>query len=252
MVFGPERLLKSSALENVSVTLVEPEYPINVGHVARLLKNFGISRLYLVDPKVDLRVAGVYASHGADLIQKAGRTDFGRLRKSHDILVATTAIRAVKRANVVRMVTPLEEVAKHVRGADSASLVFGRDTTGLTNEELAKCDIVTTIDTGTHYRTLNVSHAVAIILYLLSTEHAPMKRVRSTGVREMFVKYVQELALLSGLQKHRVEKLREISGKIALKSGLNERELSLLTGLNRKALLAVKRGGWEGQVRSKT
>lgn len=245
-------MLKSSVLENVSVTLVEPEYPINVGYVARLLKNFGISRLYLVDPRVDLRVAGVYASHGADLIQKARRTDFGRLRKSHDILVATTAIRAVKRANVVRMVTPLEEVTKYVKDADSASLVFGRDTTGLTNEELAMCDIVTTIDTGTHYRTLNVSHAVAIILHLLSAEHAPKKRVRARGVREMFVKYVQELALLSGVQQHRVGKLRELSGKIALKSGLNERELSLLIGLNRKALLAVKRGGWERQVRSKT
>jgi TrmH family RNA methyltransferase len=245
MVFGRERQLKSSALENVSVTLVEPEYPINVGYVARLLMNFGMSRLCLIEPKVDLRVAGVYASHGAELIRKAERTNFTRLRKSHDLLVATTAIRAVKRANVVRTVTPLEEAAKYVGAASSASLVFGRDTTGLTNEELSMCDIVTTVDTGTHYRTLNVSHAAAIILHFLSTEHAPKKRMRTSNAREMFVKYVQELALVSGLQQHRVEKLREVSSRIALKSGLNERELSLLIGLNRKALLAVRRGGWE-------
>ncbi len=237
--------LKSSALENLSVTLVEPEYPINVGYVARLLKNFGLSRLYLIEPKVDLRVAGVYASHGADLIGKAERTDFARLRKKHDLLVATTAIRAVKRANVVRMVLPLRDVAKYVAASKSASLVFGRDTTGLTNRELALCDIVTTVDTGTQYRTLNVSHALAIILHLLSTEHATKKRVRASNVAEMFIRYVQELASVSGLQKHRMEKLREISGRIALKSGLSERELSLLLGLNRKALVAVKRGGWE-------
>lgn len=237
--------MKPSALDKVSVTLVGAEYPINVGYVARLLKNFGVTRLYLIDPKIDLRVAGVYASHGADLIQNARRTDFGRLRKNHDILVATTAIRAVKRANVVRMVTPLEEVVKYVRAADSASLVFGRDTTGLTNEELAMCDIVTTIDTDAHYRTLNVSHAVAIILYLISKGSPQKKRATALNVRKMFVRYVEELALVSGLPRHRVGKLVEIAGRVALKSGLNERELSLLVGLNRKALLAVKSDGWK-------
>ena len=57
----------------VSVTLVEPRGPVNVGHVARLVRNFGVEKLYLVDPKVDLSVAAVYASHAAEVLD-ANRT----------------------------------------------------------------------------------------------------------------------------------------------------------------------------------
>ena len=60
-----------------------------------------------------------------------------------------------------------EEAAGYVSSAKTPSLVFGRDTTGLRNEELARCDVVTSIATGTGYRTLNVSHSMSILLYVL-------------------------------------------------------------------------------------
>ena len=55
----------------LSVTVVGAEYPVNLGYTARLMKNFGLRSLYLVDPRCDMRAASVYASHGSDILKDA-------------------------------------------------------------------------------------------------------------------------------------------------------------------------------------
>lgn len=225
--------------EKVSVTLVGPEYPINVGYTARLAKNFGIRKLYLVEPKFDRRVASVYAAHGADIIEEAEEVDLGQLRKRHELLVATTAITATKRTNINRLSVSPEEVAQYVSSSRSVSLVLGRDTTGLKNEEIEKCDIVTTINTGTNYRTLNVSHSAAILLYILSRTKLAKKRVPKLGERDAFAAYAYELALASGLQKYRAERLKKLARRMTIRSQLDGKELGLLVSLMRKAVMTI-------------
>jgi len=64
----------------LSITIVGAEYPVNLGYTARLMKNFGLKRLYLVSPNCDMRAASVYASHGADVLKDAVRdADVGPL-----------------------------------------------------------------------------------------------------------------------------------------------------------------------------
>jgi tRNA/rRNA methyltransferase len=225
--------------EKVSVTLVGPEYPINVGYIARLAKNFGIRKLYLVEPKFDRRVASVYAAHGVDIIEEAEEVDLGQLRKRHELLVATTAITATKRTNINRLSVSPEEVAQYVSSSRSVSLVLGRDTTGLKNEEIEKCDIVTTINTGTNYRTLNVSHSAAILLYVLSRTALVKKRVPKLGERDAFAAYAYELALASGLQKYRAERLKKLARRMTIRSQLDGKELGLLVSLMRKAVMTI-------------
>src|SRR5215471_6338451 len=82
----------------VSVTLVEPRGPVNVGHVARLSQNFGIRKLYLVTPKVDMSVAAVYASHASSVLDEAIVTTFKQVREEHELLVATTAVKARRKS----------------------------------------------------------------------------------------------------------------------------------------------------------
>ena len=112
-----------------------------------------------------------------------------------------------------------------------ASIVFGRDTTGLTNEELALCDLVTTVETGTNYRTLNVSHSVAILLYLASRARAGRGRAdgrrsrASRERREAFSRYAYRLAVASGMQEHRAERMVQVARRVALKSEVNSKEL---------------------------
>jgi TrmH family RNA methyltransferase len=227
-------------LEKVTVTLVGSEFPINVGYTARLIKNFGVRKLYLVEPNFDRRVASVYAAHGSDVLEDAEEIDFDGLRKRHDLLIGTTAVTAIRRANVDRLSVTPEEVAGYVSSSKSASLVFGRDTTGLRNDELARCDMVTSIGTGTGYKTLNVSHSIGILLYVLS----------NLGERDMFATYAYELAVAAGMQAHRAERLRKLAKRMTLRSQLDGKELGLLVSLLRKAADAIP--GETDQTRSKT
>lgn len=225
---------------NFSVTLIEPEYPVNVGHIARLMKNFGVRKLFLVRPKVDLSVASIYASHGADILDSAERTSLNDVRKRHEILIATTAIRARRRSNVLRRSIRPEIAASLIRGARSASLVLGRDTTGLTNEEIKRCDVVTTIDTGTTYTTLNVSHTAAIMLYLVSKNKSGARTVRRRS-RDLFAEQLHELAVAAKFQKHKRPGLREAVKHLATTSQLSERELFLMTGIFRKSIQTISK-----------
>lgn len=230
----------------LSITLVGAEYPVNLGYTARLMKNFGLNKLYLVDPNCDMRAASVYASHGAEVIEGAEVTSLAKVRSIHDLLLGTTAIRATRGANVGRTAVKPEDAIQLALTARSASLVFGRDTTGLTNQELALCDLVTTVETGTGYKTLNVSHSVAILLYVAwkSSRRTPGPRTiesRATKERrEAFAKYAYGLAMATGMQKHRADRVIQVAKRVALKSEVSSKELGLLVSLMRRAEFVVK------------
>ncbi|MGD0145524.1 MAG: TrmH family RNA methyltransferase [Nitrososphaerales archaeon] len=222
--------------DGTSVTLVEPKYPVNVGHTARLVKNFGIKKLYLVKPKVDISVAAVYASHASDVLDRAIVTTFEKVREENELLVATTAVRASKKSNVIRRTLGPDRLHVLLSLSRTSSLVFGRDTTGLTNEEIRMCDVTTTIDTTPAYRALNLGHAVAIVLYMASRGEGGRGRVQSRKAREVFAESLYELSVASKMPPHRIKSLFEVGRRIATTSNLTDAQLNLMTGVFRKAL----------------
>lgn len=224
-----------------SVTLVEPKGPVNVGHIARLVKNFGVPKLYLVDPRFDVSVAAVYASHASAVLDDAVTTSFARVREENDLLVATTAVRALKRSNVIRRTVNPDRLPGLIASARSSSLVFGRDTTGLNNEEISLCDVTTTIDTEEDYRALNIGHAAAILLYLAS-RHARRGVVRHQGrkSREVFARRLSELGELSRTPGHKTQSLFDVGKRIAASSSMTDRQLNLLAGVFGKAISTIE------------
>lgn len=224
----------------VSVTLVEPKGPVNVGHVARLVQNFGVEKLYLVEPKVDLSVAAVYASHASGVLDGAIITTFERVRREHELLVATTAVRATKKSNVIRSTVGPDHLHDILSSATTSSLVFGRDTTGLTNEEIEMCDVTTTIDTAPKYRALNIGHAAAIVLYLASRGARGKRGGQGRRAREVFARSFYELAEASRLPKHKTRNLFEVAKRVAASSDMTDAQLNLLSGVFRKAVAAVE------------
>ena len=224
----------------VSVTLVEPKGPVNVGHVARLAQNFGVEKLYLVDPKVDLSVAAVYASHASDVLDRAVVTTFARVRKENDLLVATTAVRASKKSNVIRRAMGPDRLHELLSSSESSSLMFGRDTTGLTNEEIRECDVTVTIETPSKHRTLNIGHAAAIVLYLASKGSRKRGRGQGRVAREVFAGSLSELAEASELPPHKTKNIFEVGKRIAAGSGLTDAQLNLLSGIFRKAVTRIQ------------
>jgi TrmH family RNA methyltransferase len=226
--------------KGLSVALVEPRYPVNVGQVARLAKNFGVRRLYLVNPMVDMSVAAIYAAHATDILDEARVVTFAKLRKQNQMLVATTAVRATRGSNVIRRIVRPERIGSIVRTARTSALVFGRDSTGLTNEEIAKCDVTTALDTGTDYRTLNIGHAVAILLYLVSRGEARGRNLQSMKARELFARSFHELATSARLPAHKARNMGEVGKRIAASSELSDSQLYLMAGVFRKATAAMK------------
>lgn len=226
--------------KGVSVTLVEPKGPVNVGHIARLVQNFGVEKLYLVEPKVDLSIAAVYASHASGVLDRAIVTDFGRVRKDHDLLVATTAVRASKKSNVIRRTVGPERLHELISSARTSSLVFGRDTTGLTNEEIRMCDATTTIDTGQTNRVLNIGHAAAIILYLASRGGGGSRKEQGRRAREVFARSFSDLAVAARMPKHKTRNLFDVGKRVAATSAMSDAQLNLLSGVFRKAVATLK------------
>ena len=225
----------------VSVTLVGPKGPVNVGHVARLVQNFGVEKLYLVEPEVDLSVAAVYASHASGVLDRAVFTTLERVREENDLLVATTAIRASKKSNVIRRTVSPDRLHDLLSSAKTSSIVFGRDSTGLTNGEIEACDVTVTIETSPAYRSLNIGHAAAIALYLAS------RRRREAGqqgrkAREVFARSFYELAIASRLPAHKTRNMFEAAKRAAATSGMTDAQLNFFSGVFGKAVGALKAG----------
>ncbi len=152
----------------IRVVIVEPEYPENLGMIARACKNFACTDLYLVNPKTNRESmqAVSRAVHAQDVLAKAKITStLSSALKGIDYSIAATA-RLSKNDKFFRKALSLEDAGKQLAGTGKAiALVFGRESSGLTNEEVQECDLVLTIPTSHTYRSLNISHAVALCLY---------------------------------------------------------------------------------------
>ena len=224
----------------VSVTLVAPKGPVNVGHVARLVENFGVEKLYLVEPKVDLSVASVYASHASAVLDRAVVTTLKRVREEHDLLVATTAVRATRKSNVIRRSLSPDRLHDVLASSKSSSLVFGRDSTGLTNGEIQMCDVTTTIEASPAYRSLNIGHAAAVVLYLASRGQRRRGPIQGRRAREAFAESFRDLALASRLPRHKTRNMFEAAKRAAAASELTDAQLNLFSGVFRKAVNTMK------------
>lgn len=235
----------------IAVALVEPQGHINVGHVARLMKNFGHKKLYFVKPNFDRVEAARYSTHGKDVLAAAKTVTLKQLSKKFDVLIGTTAIQATSRLNVLRESIDPEELARIIHDSDSKDfcILLGREASGLNNEELAMCDLVVLIDTKTKYRTMNVSHALAVILYEISkTEpELPAKKTKknmrpaSQQDIDLVLQYVSKAADAGNYDLHKKPLLEAAVKKLLAKSNPTEKDAMLLVSLFRKSLLAIQR-----------
>lgn len=150
-----------------NVVLVEPKTPGNIGAVARLMKNFTFKRLILINPVEISEEARTRAMHAQDILEKVQiKYSLEETLKPFDIVVGTSGIRTDKEKIFVRKAESPENFAVETKDYEgSIALVFGREDSGLSNEELNLCDRLIKIPSSKEYPILNLSHAVGIILY---------------------------------------------------------------------------------------
>jgi TrmH family RNA methyltransferase len=161
---------------------MEPEKSGNVGAVARAMANFGFDKLVIINPKCNPLddEAMRRAKHSQQILKKAKIAKKDILKK-FDIVIATTAIKGDD-YNVARCSLNLEELKNKItkkaiknttgksakNSKNNIGILFGREGIGLTNEEVEQADFTVTIPTSEKYKTMNLSHSVAVVLYELS------------------------------------------------------------------------------------
>ena len=133
-------------MPEVQVVLVNPLYEGNVGSTARVMKNFGWTRLALVDPCPLGNEAKAMASHAQDVLANARTVTLEEVVHESALVVATTGEVAQSVCSPVRMpyFSPreLRELVADVDG--TVSVLFGRENRGLTNEELGRAGVICT------------------------------------------------------------------------------------------------------------
>ncbi len=235
--------MKSTTPGRFAIALVQPSRPLNVGYVARTMGNFDLKRLYIVDSKKDLTSAAVkFASHVPSIISKSKSCSFDELRSKFRILVGSTAIEGVSSSNVPRSTIDPKELAVRISGFETHTcIVFGRDTTGLTNKELASCDMIVRIPAKIEYPTLNISHAAAILFYELSQSRFRSSRtLASSDARNRTLSLVLELAEELRIPKYKISLIHAAFKNILGRGLPTSREVFLLTGILRKAMVALR------------
>lgn len=153
----------------VRVVLVEPEGSINLGFIARLCMNFSVDELYLINPKASVDEALEYASKAKEFLLNAViKNAINEAIEDIDLVIATTG-KGSGRGDYLRQAISLKDFISLLkqRSPSSIAILFGRESTGLTREELSLADYLVTIPASSKYPILNLSHAVAIILYEL-------------------------------------------------------------------------------------
>ncbi len=160
--------MSKDPLNNIRIVLVETSHPGNIGAVARAMKNMFLSRLALVrprrfpDPEATARASGA-----DDLLDAAECFDDLPLALAGCRLVvgASARLRSVEWPQWDPRVCAQKVLAEAASGP--VALVFGRENSGLTNEELAHCHYLVHIPANPAYSSLNLGMAVQILAYEL-------------------------------------------------------------------------------------
>jgi len=162
--------VKSVMLEFI-VILQEPKHEGNIGAVARCMKNLGFNNLYLVNSCELGDECFRRAKHAKDIILNSKRFDtFDQVLSEIDFVVGTSGIVNLNDKHHIRNPITPRQFAEYAKRLDShVGLLFGREDYGLYQEELMHCDLLVTIPTNESYPIMNLSHAVTVILYELST-----------------------------------------------------------------------------------
>lgn len=152
------------------IILVSPARPENVGAAARAMKTMGFGSLRIVDSEAHLLPAAARLAHGAtDILDRAVHFDtLAAALADVDFTVATTARHRARFHYYCSAAQLLPQLEEKQRWVAQAALVFGREDTGLTNEELALADILTGVPMQAVYPSLNLGQAVMVYCYQLA------------------------------------------------------------------------------------
>ena len=192
--------------QDISVILVEPSHPGNIGAVARAMGNMGVKDLRLVRPSDPTSVeARERAAHAKSLLDSATVFDSPEAAVADLRMVFGTTARSRSRQD---RGCALPDLGSHLPVENcKIGFMFGRESSGLTNEELALCTALLHIPTFGDVPSLNLSHAVMVTLYE-SSRFYTKTTTAGTTTSQNGPSELASIAELEGLKSHLENVLR--------------------------------------------
>ena len=225
-------------MPRLRIVLVEPREAGNVGAVARAMKNFGFDELWIVGEHPELLpVSGWWAS-GADDVLVAARFAPSLMDAIGDahVTVATTSMRG-RTTPVSFSPKTLAEKFASLGGDQILALVFGREDSGLTREELVLCQHTAAIPANAEFPTMNLAQSVCVFCYELSSlAPVPMERtLASAELIERIHERARALLLEVGfLHENNPDRIYDDLRAILARADLDEREATIALGMIRQ------------------
>ena len=150
-----------------TIILVRPQLPENIGMTARVMDNFGLSKLYIVNPRDGWpsKIAENSAKHGKNIIKKVKNfTSLNEAVSKFNLVIATTNR---KRFLTKQTYNNFSDLKKKIINFKNTAILFGPENSGLSNQDLRLTNYIFTIKTASLNKSLNLSHAVSVISYEL-------------------------------------------------------------------------------------
>ncbi|AFY62103.1 RNA methyltransferase [Synechococcus sp. PCC 6312] len=239
-----------SPLGQIKIVLVEPAGALNVGSVARVMKNMGLGQLVLVNPECDPlgEQARLMAVHAVEILETAEVVpDLATALMGCSRIMATVGRDMDTNIPLAPPRQTLPALLNH-----SAAIIFGREDHGLTNQELMLAQCLIQIPTDSTYPSLNLAQAVGVCCYELWQAQADQSALggeqssqspstASFEDLEGFYGHWQSLLLKIGyLYPHtadsRMAKLRGLVNR----SQPTAAEIALLRGMLRQVFWAIE------------
>lgn len=227
-----------SFADRIAIVLVEPQSPGNIGMVCRAMKNFGLKDLRLVNPCQVLHPeAQKFAVSAKELLGSA--RVFGSLKEAladTELTIATTRRHGKYRQEILTPESVAERLKTHL-GGNRGAIVFGREDSGLTTEEVALCRWHATIPTGDEYGSLNLAQAVLIFCYELFTgltgaEFPDTRTLASTEESESMFDELEAVLLKIGfLNPQNPAHIMRTLRRIFARAEMDSREVAILHGM---------------------
>ena len=223
------------ALSAVRIVMVETSHPGNIGSAARALKTMGLTQLVLVKPKqFPDGLAVAMASGAADVLQSAlVVSSLEEAVSGCSLVIGTSARQRTSAWPQVDARSASELVLDHLVQDAEVALVFGRENSGLTNQELDLCHYLGHVDTNPEYGVLNVAMGIQLFVYELRMQWQNRKGYTAAQWRRK----PASMDELSQLYAHLEQTLLEID---YLKPAKNDRIMRRMKRLFHRAQLEGK------------
>lgn len=226
----------------ISFLLVEPAVPENVGAAARAIKTMGFTDLRLINPCDFLNTKARMLAHAShDILENAKvYTSLADAIEDLDFVVATSA----KQRWIKQDIIPSDKLLQFLEGKEDTiskiGVVFGREESGLTNDEINLCNRVTTIPLASPYPSINLAQSVMIYAYSLSSLSKDTKFDKEDINTESFKSLTQKVS--------EVLRITEITPDMLIYGRIHERitelsasDIRLLHSITSKLLESISK-----------